>query len=227
MLFAADSSPSTKYSAISIKPYLYAYGVPVFFGYLSGNGFTNYISSQSDLITTGTGCTINANHQITNAPSALSACTISGTLTGKSKSVTIANPLKAPYGNDAANILDLTAPIYPQTTYSIPVGTAISPAKNIATETDPTWLVLSTTNANITAAFNAVGKTTVYAGFAAMSQVCKIESKVAFVQFSNSSFILSQTAASFAANDLNTQIKGQIGNKTWDGFITQWCYQPI
>jgi len=213
MLFAADTSVD-KYTT----HFNYAIGDPVLFGYTSGSGKSYYINGLSDLLTTSNSTTYPVSSNIT--ASDLSAYSLSTTITSPngttvpSPSLAIAYPTTAPYGAMAENILNDIGPIL-NSGYSLP-----DDASHFSG-----WLKPLNTYSNITKAFNAVGGT-VATGFAAKSQMTGL-SNVYYIEFSDSSFRLTQDVAKFTNNDVFTFVCSQMASSNsgnWAGMLNANLY---
>jgi ABC-type molybdate transport system substrate-binding protein len=208
--FAANTTATSGLTPYT--PFLYARGVPVFFGWTVTNpsvGIVNTVTDVSDLI---------ANTGNPSYGSGVYAATINSVTTAYSidtanaNTVAIANPATAPYGNAANTIMGQMG--------------ASTPA--VAT------IQLS----NVELAHDAVGTdvtvggstTHIYSGFAGRSQICNEKSSIAYVEFTGN--VLPQNAVQVTAkgNDLYNYILDEMDDTTatgWNGFLAQNCYNSI
>jgi hypothetical protein len=215
ILFAADSIASSFTSQLPSSiittydgPFLYAKGVPVFFGYLSGvTGKPNYIANVGSLIT-GLG----SGNSYTVPQLGSDLADLNYTVNSSATSVAVANAVNAPYGTAAQNIFNqFTA----------------QPSKTPQFDNiDLTYQSVGTTQTINSTSYN------IYSGVVARSQICGdiAAGNVAYVQFTG--YTLDQNAIQLTgnANAFVSYLNARMLNTTatgWDTFLTSNCYNSI
>lgn len=227
MIFGADTSMVTGgYSVASPAPFVYAKGIPVFFGvYASGT-----MDNVNDLISSPA-LSPGPYAATVASGTALNSYVINTNLTSVADSVSIADT-PAPYGDQAHLIVNAMA------------GTAL-PGTVPTWVFDPLWPNIGQTfQSVISNSVNAVNTTSVKAGFVAKSQICSgiaPQSTVtppAYVYVQFNGYTLEQavgittTAASAPNNGLAvaTSLRTYIQNRmlptvnTWGTFLNGFCY---
>jgi hypothetical protein len=213
IFFAADTSVlGASYAEESME---YAQGYPILLGYTAASGKAKTITGITDLIQGASGS--HEDISATIASGNLATYKLGTLITTGAPGALIANPIKAPYGVAAVNILN--SMVGPGTvTYSSSAITAY-----------PTWLENPTSYANITTAFNAIGTSSgAPTGFAAFSAICTAPPTGAtWVRFTGSDVLTKQAMANLEFNpgggtEIYNLIKTEIGdaNQTWLKYIT-------
>lgn len=225
IFFAADTSnEGVAYATESME---YAQGYPILLGYTAASGKAKTITGIADLIQGQTGGF--ADISATIASGNLATFKLGTLITTGAPGALIANPIKAPYGVAASNLINGMAGAG-TVTYTTSAITAY-----------PTWLINPTTYANITAAFNAIGTSTgAPTGFAAFSAICTAPPTGAvWVRFTGADVLTKQAVANLEYNpgggtEIYNLIKAEIGdsNQTWLKYITTnygygGCYAGI
>jgi hypothetical protein len=214
--FAADNTAayydSPSYTGTGTS-WVYAKGVPVFFGY---KGNTNIGTSTGNLIEYLTGQV----YTVTAACTNLSAYTVN---TAQAGQVALADNQLAPYGSAGMAILNAMQPIVSQPAYVLPGG-----------HLNWSWVHYGWYS-SIGGAFSAVEQTagTINSAFVGRSQVCDSsgsvgvidQTKYTAVQFTDASCLLTQKAillnSDYAAGRLDYYIHNVID---WPAFIVKYCY---
>jgi hypothetical protein len=218
IFFAADTSVI----GIGTESMEYAQGYPILMGYTSASGKSKTISGITDLLISTPALTgTHADISDTIASGGLASYTIGNLITGATPGTLVANPLLAPYGVAAVNILNATGPLV--------TGTPISYSPTINTSTVPSWVEALTSYGSISKAFNAIGTTSgAPTGFAAFSQICTAPPTGAvWVRFTGSDALTKQAVANLETNPGGgTEIYNLIysemndSNQTWLKYIT-------
>ena len=206
MFFAADTR-----AGLFGSDFTYAYGVPVLFSN------TAAITSVSQLISTAP-APINGVSTIDYIVSSADALNIA-----KVAKVAIADPVAAPYGNAACQILKDMG----YSAYSSVTCPGVPPSGSWPTS----WL--ASTYPNITQTYNSVipnGPNT--SGFISKAQVCTAigTTNMKVIEFTDNKYMLNQTAvllpyASQGAVNLNNYIQSVINTGIWDTFLNNNCYK--
>jgi hypothetical protein len=213
IFFAADTSVETaSYAKLQME---YAQGYPILLGYTSASGKAKTISAITDLVggLSGTHADISA----TIAKNQLSAYTLGSLITSGAPGSLIANPIKAPYGAAAVNILNAMNSAY-TVTYTSGGITAY-----------PIWLQNPTTYTSDTAAYNSIGTSSgAPTGFATFSSICTAPPTGAtWVRFTGTDVLNAQAVADLEVdpgggteifNLINNEMNDS--NNTWLNFIT-------
>jgi hypothetical protein len=184
-------------------------------GYTAGKTYN--ITGVGDLIQGLTG----GSQDISATLSGLSSYTISNTITsGAQQPATLAaDPLLAPYGVAAVNILNATNPLLK--------GTQISYTPSINAGTVPSWVEPLTNYSTVTKAYNAIG-VAAPTGFAAFSLFCQAPpANAVWVRFTGPNALTVQAVANLetiagGGTEIYNLIKTEVGdsNQTWLKFIT-------
>ncbi|QEM68595.1 hypothetical protein FO488_10715 [Geobacter sp. FeAm09] len=209
MLFAADTTANYYDTTSPRIAYSYAKGVPVYFTY---RGTSRTVDN---LISNLAASDKHSSYYATLTGSDLSAYTIADTTTAGSTAIANAG---APYGVKAHAIVNSIEAL---------TGTNAMPT------TIPTWVV-SPLYTNINLTFDAVTTSgTTKNGFVSLAQICNIKSSVAYVEFTNTNYVLDQKAILLLPSDtvaanLNSYIQGQMSAGTWNStFLPLHCYGTI
>ena len=213
IFFAADTSVvGTSYATESME---YAQGYPILLGYTAASGKAKTITSITDLIQGASGS--HEDISATIASGSLSTYQLGTLITTGTPGSLIANPIKAPYGVAAANILNSM------------VGAGTVTYSSSAITASPTWLENPTSYANITAAFNAIGTSSgAPTGFAAFSAICTAPPTGAtWIRFTGADVLTKQSMANLEYNpgggtEIYNLIKTEMSdsNQTWLKYIT-------
>lgn len=213
IFFAADTSvQGASYATESME---YAQGYPILLGYTAASGKAKTITGITDLIQGASGT--HEDISATIASGNLATYQLGTLITTGAPGALIANPIKAPYGVAAVNILNSM------------VGTGTVTYSSSAITAFPTWLENPTSYANITTAFNAIGTSSgAPTGFAAFSAICTAPPTGAtWVRFTGADVLTKQSMANLEYNpgggtEIYNLIKAEIGdsNQTWLKYIT-------
>jgi hypothetical protein len=225
IFFAADTSNVT--GSYSIESMEYAQGYPILMGYTSASGKAKTITGITDLVggLSGTHADVSA----TIAGGGLASLTFGSLMTTGSPGSLIANPIKAPYGAAAVNIINAV------------VGANTVTYNTTAITAYPVWMQNPTSYANITTAFNAIGLSTgAPTGFANFSAICTAPPTGAvWVRFTGTDVQTKQSMSNLEVNpgggtEIYNLIKTEMAdtNKTWLKYITAdygfgSCYSGI
>ncbi len=215
MFFAAnEAAPNSLESTTGNTSFLYAKGIPVFFGLRATVG------NASNLVTSASGFGFPITAACTNA--GLSSYTIN---TANAQKVALAGT-GAPYGQKSYTIINAIT--------SDEGGGATNLPSTI-----PSW-VYSTLFDNIDVTYDNVitpGATGIKSGFVGKSQICTQLGTISYVQFTGDDCLLLQKAIllktlagsnNIAAAALNTYIQGQISGGGWNSiFLPSQCYSAI
>jgi ABC-type molybdate transport system substrate-binding protein len=211
MFFSADEIDSAFLEELDdsdYEPFLYAHGIPVYFGYVSSppsTSKTKLITNVGSLIT---GLGSGNYYEVSETEGALADLEYTVASPG---AVAVANSTTAPYGT-MANAIFSEFETYPSTT---PQFDNISLTFNAVGNTQS----LGTPPVSYD----------VYSGVVSRAQICNIKPYIAYVEFTG--YALDQRAIQLTdtADSLYTYIQGQMSGASspWNTFLTQNCYGAL
>ena len=227
MIFGADQTmDSNNYSVSSPVPFVYAEGIPVFFGVRSSKG--GYLSNVKSLITPPDDRWDNNPLKATisvNGNTGISGYSVNSTLTDANAEDSVAIAAStAPYGVAAYNIL-------------YDMDNVVLPSNPL-----PKW-VHDPLFTNIGLTFDSVNNLSINSGWVAKSQICSgitgpniADPRFVYVEFDSPAYTLEQvvgitkTAEGHSDNNLTVveglydYIQDEMDGSNWNSFLTGFCY---